>query len=187
MAAATCSTSSSALEKSDEQGIFCNNYSRRTGGRANFGFTPSEKLNFNMNVGYVRTHVRAPLSNNSSNSILRNGYPRSGRTRTYQYEVGYRNFGPTLANEWDVQTKGERYTIGLTANYNPFSWFSNRLVIGLDNQNRPDERLHGHRPDGQPALGYDAGPRGIPTSTSARSTTGRWTTRAPSTPTSTRP
>ncbi|HSG07998.1 MAG TPA: TonB-dependent receptor plug domain-containing protein, partial [Longimicrobiales bacterium] len=124
-----------SAEKSDEQGVFLNNYSRRTGGRANFGFTPSEKLNFNMNVGYVRTHVRAPLSNNSSNSILRNGM-RGRADATYQYEVGYRNFGPTLANEWDVQTKGERYTVGLTANYNPFTWFSNRLVIGLDNQNR---------------------------------------------------
>ena len=124
-----------SAEKSDEQGIFLNNYSRRTGGRANFGFTPTEKLSFNMNVGYVRTHVRAPLSNNSSNSILRNGM-RGRADATYQYEVGYRNFGPTLANEWDVQTKGERYTIGLTANYNPFPWFSNRLVLGLDNQNR---------------------------------------------------
>ena len=124
-----------SAEKSDEQGIFLNNYSRRTGGRANFGFTPSEKLNFNMNVGYVRTHVRAPLSNNSSNSILRNGF-RGRADAAYQYEVGYRNFGPTLANEWDLQTKGERYTIGLTANYNPTSWFTNRLVIGLDNQNR---------------------------------------------------
>ena len=124
-----------SAEKSDEQGIFLNNYSRRTGGRANFGFTPSERLNFNMNVGYVRTHVRAPLSNNSSNSILRNGF-RGRADAAYQYEVGYRNFGPTLANEWDVQTKGERYTIGLTANYNPTSWFTNRLVIGLDNQNR---------------------------------------------------
>jgi TonB-linked SusC/RagA family outer membrane protein len=124
-----------SAEKSDEQGVFLNNFSNRTGGRANFGFTPSEKLSFNMNVGYVRTHVRIPLSNNSSNSILRNAY-RGRADANYQYEAGYRNFGPTLANEWDVQNRAERYTIGLTANYRPFSWFSNRLVIGLDNQNR---------------------------------------------------
>ena len=124
-----------SAEKSDEQGIFHNNYSRRTGGRANFGFTPTEKVNFNVNVGYARTHVRAPLSNNSSNSILRNAY-RGRADANYQYEVGYRNFGPTLANEWNLQTKGERYTIGATMNYNPFPWFSNRLVLGLDNQNR---------------------------------------------------
>lgn len=124
-----------SAEQSDEQGIFPNNYAKRMGGRANFGFTPSQDLNFNVNVGYSRTHVRAPLSNNSSNSTLRNAY-RGRADANYQYEVGYRNFGPTLANEWDLQTRGERYTIGLTANYNPTSWFSNRLVLGLDNQNR---------------------------------------------------
>ncbi len=124
-----------SAEKSDEQGIFLNNFASRTGGRANFGFTPSEQLNFSLNMGYVRTHVRAPLSNNSSNSILRNAY-RGRADAAYQYEVGYRNFGPTLANEWDLQTRGERYTIGATVNYNPTSWFSNRLVLGLDNQNR---------------------------------------------------
>ncbi len=124
-----------SADKSDEQGVFLNNYSRRLGGRANFGFTPSEKLNFNMNLGYARTHIRSPLSNNSSNSILRNGM-RGRADATYQYEVGYRNFGPTLANEYDLENRGERYTLGLTANYTPFKWFTNRLVLGLDNQNR---------------------------------------------------
>lgn len=124
-----------SAEKSDEQGIFLNNFSRRTGGRANFGFTPTEKLNFTLNLGYARTHVRSPLSNNSSNSILRNAY-RGRADAAYQYEVGYRNFGPELANQWDLQTRGERYTIGATINYDPAPWFSNRLVLGLDNQNR---------------------------------------------------
>jgi outer membrane receptor protein involved in Fe transport len=124
-----------SAEQNDEQGIFLNNYSKRLGGRANFGFTPSEKLSFSMNLGYARTHVRAPLSNNSSNSILRNGF-RGRADAAYQYEVGYRNFGPTLANEWDLETRGERYTLGLTANFRPTTWFSNRLVVGLDNQNR---------------------------------------------------
>ncbi len=124
-----------SAERGDEQGIFLNNYSQRTGGRANFGFTPSEKLSFNVNMGYSRTNVRAPLSNNSSNSILRNGY-RGKADANYQYEVGFRNFGPTLANQWDLESFGERYTMGATVNYTPFKWFTNRLVLGLDNQNR---------------------------------------------------
>ena len=76
-----------------------------------------------------------PLSNNSSNSILRNGM-RGRADAVYQYEPGYRGYGPTLANEWNTQTHSERYTIGATVNYNPFSWFQNRLVVGLDNNNR---------------------------------------------------
>lgn len=124
-----------SAEKNDEQGIFNNNYARRTGGRANFGFTPSQVLNFNVNVGYARHHVRMPLSNNSSNSILRNGM-RGRADAVFQFEPGFRGFGPTLANEWNTQTFSERYTIGATVNYNPFSWLQNRLVVGLDNNNR---------------------------------------------------
>jgi len=124
-----------SAEKADEQGIMLNNFSKRTGGRANFGFTPSEKLNFSVNVGYTRTHVRQPLSNNSSNSVLRNAY-RGKADVNYAWEPGFLGFGPTLANQFNLQTRDERYIIGMTANYTPFSWFSNRLTLGLDNQNR---------------------------------------------------
>lgn len=124
-----------SAERSQEEGIFLNNFSNRTGGRANFAFTPTDQFDFSVNFGYSRTHVRAPLSNNSSNSILRNAY-RGRANAAFQFEEGYRNFGPTLANEWDLQTVGERYTIGTTVNYQPFSWFTNRLVLGLDAQNR---------------------------------------------------
>ncbi len=119
-------------EQSDEQGIFLNNFARRTGGRANFAFTPSDQFNFNVNVGYVRGHVRAPLSNNSSNSILRNGFRGRAQASNDPWEPGFRGFGPTLANQWDVQTRSERTTIGLNMNYNPREWFQNRLVLGLD-------------------------------------------------------
>ncbi len=124
-----------SAEKNDEQGVFLNNFARRTGGRANFGFTPNEELSFNVNLGYARNHVRMPLSNNSSNSILRNGM-RGRADAIFQFEPGYRGYGPTLANEWNTQTEAERYTIGATINYQPTGWFQNRLVIGLDNNNR---------------------------------------------------
>jgi TonB-dependent SusC/RagA subfamily outer membrane receptor len=124
-----------SAEDNREQGIYVNNFSNRTGGRANFGFTPNQELNFNVNMGYARTHVRMPLSNNSSNSILRNGM-RGRADAAYQYEVGYRGFGPTFANEWDTQTRAERYTLGATVNFNPTSWWQNRLVVGLDQTNR---------------------------------------------------
>ena len=124
-----------SAETGDEQGVYHNNFSRRNSGRANFGFTPNEQLNFNVNVGYSRNHVRMPLSNNSSNSILRNGM-RGRADALWQFEEGYRNYSPVLANEWDLQTRTERYTIGATVNYQPWSWFTNRLILGLDNANR---------------------------------------------------
>lgn len=121
-----------SAEKSDEEGVFLNNYARRTGGRGNFSFTPSETFNFNLNLGYVRGHIRAPLSNNSSNSILRNGFRGRAGAANDPWETGFRGFGPTLANQWDVQTRSERTTLGLTMNYNPTGWLQNRLVVGMD-------------------------------------------------------
>jgi len=125
-----------SAEKSDEQGIFLNNYARRSGGRANFAFTPTDKFNFNVNVGYVRGHVRAPLSNNSSNSILRNAYRGRAQASNDPWEPGFRGFGPTLANEYDLQTRSERTTIGMNLNYNPTDWLQTRLVVGLDNNDQ---------------------------------------------------
>ena len=124
-----------SAETGDEQGVYHNNFSRRNSGRANFGFTPNDKLNFNVNLGYARNHVRMPLSNNSSNSILRNGM-RGRANALWQFEEGYRNYSPVLSNEWDTQTRTERYTLGATVNYQPWSWFTNRLILGLDNANR---------------------------------------------------
>lgn len=119
-------------EKNDEQGIFYNNYSRRTAGRANFGFVPTEQLTFSANVGYTRQHQAIPLSNNSSNSILRNAF-RGRPGAKPDWAPGYRNFSPEIANTFDNEIYTERTILGLTATYNPFSWFSNRLTLGLDN------------------------------------------------------
>lgn len=148
-----------SAETGDEQGVFHNNYSRRNGGRANFGFTPNDQFNFNVNMGYSRTHVRMPLANNSSNSILRNGM-RGRANALYQFEEGYRNYGPILANQWNLQTRTERYTIGATVNFQPFSWFQNRLILGLDNANREvtdftsPETLYAQTAGGDRGLGY---------------------------------
>ncbi|MEZ4416316.1 MAG: SusC/RagA family TonB-linked outer membrane protein [Gemmatimonadota bacterium] len=131
-----------SAEKGDEEGIFLNNFAKRQGGRANFGFVPSEKLNFNVNVGYVRQHIRQPLSNNSSNSVLRNAYRGQTLAVNPQWEPGFRGFGPELANQYDLQTRTERFTLGATVNYEPFSWLSNRLTLGLDNNDRNNTQFY---------------------------------------------
>ena len=123
-------------EQTKEQGILLNNFSDRTGGRANFGFTPSDEFNFNVNVSYVRSEIQQPLSNNSSNSITRNAYRGRAQATNDPWEQGFRGFGPELSNQWDQLSTSERFTLGATVNYSPRSWFTNRLVLGLDNNDR---------------------------------------------------
>ncbi len=130
-----------SAERGEEQGVFYNNFSRRTSGRANFGFVPGEKLNFNVNLGYAVQDIAMPLNNNSSNSILRNSMRgRAGAGNDPNYP-GYRGHSPEMSNQWDNRLKTERTTLGLTGNYNPFSWFQNRLTLGIDINNRENTRF----------------------------------------------
>jgi TonB-linked SusC/RagA family outer membrane protein len=123
-------------EKSDEQGTFFNNTNRRTSARANFGFVPSQTMNFQVNIGYSLLNQQIPQSDNSSNSILRNAFRARAGATADQYAPGYRNFSPEFSNKHDRKQHGERLTMGITANYNPFPWFQNKLTVGLDRNDR---------------------------------------------------
>jgi len=131
-----------SFNRMDEDGILFNNFQQRTGGRANFEFTPTGKLNLGANFGYTRVHYRMPLSDNASNGLLRNSL--RGRARAYNdsWESGFHGFGPDQSNEYDLQTYEERTTIGLTASFDPFSWWENRLVLGLDKYDRRDQTFY---------------------------------------------
>ncbi len=119
-------------EKNDEEGTFINNFSNRQSARANFGFVPSQSLNFSTNVGYSRLDQMVPQSDNSSNSVLRNSFRGQAGGPTSQYLPGFRNFMPEFSNVYNRNIKQERLTLGVTTNYNPFTWFQNKLTFGLD-------------------------------------------------------
>jgi TonB-dependent starch-binding outer membrane protein SusC len=123
-------------EKNDEDGTFFNNWNDRLGARANFGFVPSPKANFAVNVGYVQLEQQTPQSDNSSNSILRNSFRGQAGGPSSQYLPGFRNFMPEFSNKYNSTVESERLTMGVTGNYNPFSWWQNRLTFGLDRNDR---------------------------------------------------
>jgi TonB-linked SusC/RagA family outer membrane protein len=123
-------------ERADEQGTFVNNINKRTSGRANFSIIPSQKAHFSLNLGYALLDQRQPLSNNSSNSVLRNAMRGQAGSGVDVFYPGYRNFSPEFSNKDDTLTEFERLTMGITANVNPFPWFQNRLTIGMDRNNR---------------------------------------------------
>jgi TonB-linked SusC/RagA family outer membrane protein len=123
-------------ENSDETGSFYNNFNNRKGGRANFGVVASEKANFAVNLGYVITDQMTPQSDNSSNSILRNSFRGQAGGPASQYLPGFRNFSPEFSNKSNTRIELERMTMGLTGNYNPWNWFTNRLTVGMDRSDR---------------------------------------------------
>ena len=118
-----------------ERGVFFNNHSLRKSGRANVQFTPFDKLETTLNVGYARVNVRLPLNDNASNGLLRNAY-RGEPGRAAPWEAGYLNLGPREINTVDNVTDDERFLLSTTANFKPFTWFSNRLTIGVEKNDR---------------------------------------------------
>ncbi|UCF40332.1 MAG: SusC/RagA family TonB-linked outer membrane protein, partial [Gemmatimonadota bacterium] len=124
-----------SFNRMDEDGIFFNNFQNRTGGRANFEWTPTGTLSLGLNLGYTRYHAALPLTDNASDGLLRNAYRGQARARRRtdsDQEPGFFGVGPQVSNSYDYQMREERTTIGLTANFNPWPWFENRLVMGLD-------------------------------------------------------
>ena len=132
-------------EKNDENGTFNNNFNNRLSGRANFGFVPSTNANFNVNVGYAQLDQQIPQSDNSSNSVLRNSYRGQAGGPAGQYLPGFRNYHPEFSNKYARHVEQERLTMGITAQYTPFSWWQNKLTVGLDR--RESQNINGNNID----------------------------------------
>jgi TonB-linked SusC/RagA family outer membrane protein len=144
-----------SFNKSEEEGVFRNNFANRIGGRANFDVQISPTLDVSTSFSYARTHLQQPLNNNASNSINRNAY--RGRARAYRdpWAPGFRGFSPALSNEFDNQNRLERMTIGLTGDWMPFDWLRNRLTVGLDKQDYRETTFYRQDTTGRAPWGTD--------------------------------
>ncbi len=125
-----------------ENGVLYNNYFTRNNGRANFQANVLANLTVGVNANFVRTDAREPLSDNSSNSVLRNGY-RDRPSGPWPWQREFRGFGPDLANQYDNEVQTERYILGTTVNYQPWGWFQNRLNAGVDVNNQRASQFYG--------------------------------------------
>ena len=122
-------------DRDTEQGVFYNNDQNRTSVRSNFSFTPTDKLDFGVNVNWQDGRVRLPIQDESVNGLLLSsvrGLP--GRLPPLGTgNEGWATISPDGANLYRNFTDTDRLTLGSTVNYNPFSWFRNRATLGLDN------------------------------------------------------
>lgn len=118
-----------------DQGVFYNNDVNRTSIRTNFGFTPTEQLDFNVNLGWQDGRVRLPIQDESANGLLLSSTRGlAGRvTPLGEDNVGWRTISPEGANLYRNFTETSRLTLGGTVNYRPFEWFRNTATLGFDN------------------------------------------------------
>ena len=135
-----------------ENGVLYNNSFLRNSARANLQLQLTDKLNVAVNSNFARTSAQEPLSDNSSNSILRNGY-RDRPSGPYPWQAQFRGLGPNQSNQYDNQVRTERYIIGTTVQYQPFSWFQNRLNAGVDINNQTSQLFYGIDTTGRAPFG----------------------------------
>ena len=119
--------------QSKEEGVNYNNFANLGGLRGNFSFTPSDKLNFSTNIDYSKHHVRLPLNDNIAFGLIISSYLATpGRRYNYPAGLNYSQILPEVANTYDNQTRSDRFIVGTTTEYRPFTWLTNRLRVGLD-------------------------------------------------------
>jgi TonB-dependent starch-binding outer membrane protein SusC len=129
------------LNHDENQGIMFPSYDNRNGGRANFGFSPSNNADVAINFGFSQAHLRLPLADESAVGLpfgAARGRPGcSVNADSICYTIG----SPLIANRYNNQTRSQRITLGSTLNYLPVSWFRNRFTVGLDNTSSVAEVL----------------------------------------------
>lgn len=116
-----------------EEGVYFNNFANLNSLRGNFSFVPTSKLSFSTSVAVSHNHVRLPLNDNAALGLIISSYLATpGRNYTFPAGPGYFTITPEVANIYDNQTVADRFIIGTSAEYKPFSWFTNKVRAGLD-------------------------------------------------------
>lgn len=121
-------------DREENDGVFQNSYFDRTTGRGNFQVTPSDALNITTSASYTKSYTRLPNNDNSSWGWLRNSFRGTPGffNPASSYRVNWAGLGPDQMALYDNVTRAERWILSTTVNYQPFSWFRNRLTGGLD-------------------------------------------------------
>jgi TonB-linked SusC/RagA family outer membrane protein len=135
-----------SLNYDNDVGVVPWNTSKKLGARANLDLLVGDKLKIGTSVGYVRDRTRLaqgaididPFSN------LIWGTPLT-------LTKGQRGFNASPPEEWptvESHADVDRTTASLTTTYTPFSWFTNRLVTGLDASTENNWTLYPRQPNG---------------------------------------
>lgn len=107
-----------------EDGVFGPQGSDNYGMRANFGFKPSNSLNFKFNTSYsYRKTQWVPDGNNAEGFFL----------NTLRGDAGYTpNNNNSLAFNMDLFTRTNHFVSGLTANWTPMENMLHQVTVGID-------------------------------------------------------
>ncbi|HEY2375041.1 MAG TPA: SusC/RagA family TonB-linked outer membrane protein [Gemmatimonadaceae bacterium] len=124
----------------DNQGVDPGNEQRKQSFRTNLSITPNDKVNLQTNFGYVNGHTTITCEAGCGGLMWDSEYSNPANLPQFcdpgdtpcTWVQGF-NGAPPAADEVQHDWQDlNRITASATINYNPFSWFTNRLAIGTD-------------------------------------------------------
>jgi TonB-linked SusC/RagA family outer membrane protein len=125
-----------SLGGNQEQGTLPNNNFDRFSLRTNFNFVPDRRVTVNASLSLGQTRLNAPQNDNNVYGFLGGGLLGNPTTRTNNGTGAngwfgvQRDLAAISAIETGLITK--QNIVGVTVNYIPTSWFTNRLTVGGD-------------------------------------------------------
>ncbi len=122
-----------SLAADDDNGSLPNNQYGHISGRANMDFFVSEKVRIELGFGLSKTDTQLPHNDNDIYGFLGGGLLGDPRTQGAGKDGWYgfnRHVGAISAIENTDRTI--RVQPRVSASYNPFNWFTNRLTFGGD-------------------------------------------------------
>lgn len=144
-----------------EEGSVTPNSMKRANMRMNLRWVANQKWTFAINSAYSQNDILSLQSGNNWMSLLGNAVLGNPRKATEARPYGEPWLAVEDIKQVDTHDETARWTGGITATYNPATWFSNKFTFGMDNVDEEKNRLmpFGHYytyvgTDGEKNLGY---------------------------------
>ena len=130
----------------NDVGVVAWNWDKKFTARANVDILASDKVQIQGSIGHIRDRIRLAQS-----AIDIDPFSQLVWGTPLTRNAGQRGFQASPPEEWSTvesHADNDRTTLSLTANYNPKSWFTHRLVTGLDVSSENNWTLYPRQPLG---------------------------------------
>ncbi len=124
-----------------EEGSVKPNWQKRGNMRMNLRWVASDQWTFAINSAYSKNRILSLQSGNNWMSLLGNALLGNPRKATEALPYGEPWLAVNDIKKVDTFDDANRFTGGVTATYQPASWFTNKVTVGMDNIDEEKARI----------------------------------------------
>ena len=116
----------------DDVGVVSWNWDKKFSTRANIDVEANKKLRIQGSLGFIRDRIRLAQNGGFRADPFSNLVWGSAKESQIKATGGFGFAPPDLWDDVEDHADVDRMTTSVTTNYAPFTWFTHRLVVGLD-------------------------------------------------------